>query len=211
MASFGKQRVLGRFVAMLILLLAIVIGGMFWFDYLGLIDAKTIFSPTLKLLKVPTRTGNALPADSPTLLDDERFGKQLEAIDIRKQELDELERLAAEREAGIVAKAGEVEMQQKSLDEQKKSFNSTKEQYDNKKANIAQNARYLSGMPPKDAVNIINAMTDDQMVIDILRAVEEIAVQTGEASVVAYWLSLMPPERSAAIQRKMSQKPTSGE
>jgi len=211
MASFGKQRVLGRFILMLLLLLAIVIGGMFWFDYLGLIDAKAIFSPALRLLKVPTRTGNALPADSPTLLDDERFGKQLEAMDIRKQELDELERLAAEREAGIVAKAGEVDERQKSLDEQQKSLNSAKEQYDNKKANIAQNARYLSGMPPKDAVNIINAMTDDQMVIDILRAVEEIAAQTGEASVVAYWLSLMPPERSAAVQRKMSQKPTSVE
>ncbi len=211
MASFGKQRVFGRFILMLLLLLAIVIGGMFWLDYLGLIDAKGLFSPALKLLKLPTRTGKALPADSPTLLDDERFGKQLEAIDIRKQELDELERLAAEREASITAKAGEVDERQKSLDEQQKSLNSTLEQYDNKKANIAQNARYLSGMPPKDAVNIINAMTDDQMVIDILRAVEEIAAQTGEASVVAYWLSLMPPERSATVQRKMSQKPTSGE
>jgi flagellar protein FlbB len=196
---------------MLVLLLALVIGGLFWFDYLGLIDAKSIFSPAMKLLRLPTRSGKAMPAESPTLLDDERFAKQLEAIDLRRQELDELERQAAERDAAIVAKAEEVAARQKSLDEQQKSFNSTVERYDNKKANIEQNARYLSGMPPKDAVNIIKSMTDDQMVIDILRAVEEIAAQSGEASVVAYWLSLLPPERSAAIQRKMSQKPSSAD
>jgi flagellar protein FlbB len=46
------------------------------------------------------------------------------------------------------------------------------------------------------------------MVIDILRAVEEKAAATGENSIVSYWLSLMPPDRSAAIQRKMAARPS---
>ncbi|HPE37184.1 MAG TPA: flagellar protein FlbB, partial [Spirochaetales bacterium] len=40
-----------------------------------------------------------------------------------------------------------------------------------------------------------------------LRAVEELAAKSGESSVVAYWLSLMPAERAADLQRKMNAKP----
>jgi flagellar protein FlbB len=82
------------------------------------------------------------------------------------------------------------------------------ERYENRRANIEQNARYLTGMPPADAVKILEA-SDDQTVIDVLRAVEEIAAKTGEASVVSYWLSLLPADRSATLQRKMNAKPAS--
>jgi flagellar protein FlbB len=61
-------------------------------------------------------------------------------------------------------------------------------------------------MPPQNAVNIISAM-NDQDAIDILRKTEEIARAEETASVVAFWLSLMEPERAAEIQRKMSGRP----
>ena len=63
-------------------------------------------------------------------------------------------------------------------------------------------------MPPKNAVAILVAM-DDQDVIDVLRKADEVAAARGEASTVAYWLSLMPGERAAEIQRKMANKPLS--
>ncbi|MBQ5780817.1 MAG: flagellar protein FlbB, partial [Spirochaetaceae bacterium] len=77
------------------------------------------------------------------------------------------------------------------------------EQYANRDANVAQNVKNLTGMAPQNAVAILVAM-DDQDVIDILRKTEEIATQTGTSSMVAYWLSLMPAERAAVIQRKMA-------
>jgi len=80
-------------------------------------------------------------------------------------------------------------------------------QYDNRKANIDQNAQYLVGMPPLKAVDILKAM-DDQTVIDIFHAVEERARAAGEASLVSVWLSDMPPDRSATLQRKMAAKPS---
>jgi flagellar protein FlbB len=187
---------------------ALVIGGLFWFDYLGVVDAKSIFAPALRLVGLRTRTGDAFPADSPTLLDDERFAKQLEAVEARRQELDERERIDLERQAAIEAMAQEIEDRAKTLDERENSFKQMAERYENRRANVEQNARYLNGMPPRDAVNILVA-SDDQTVIDILRAVEEIAARTGEASVVSYWLSLMPAERSATLQRKMNEKPAS--
>lgn len=208
MARFGRQRILGRVIALLMLIVAIAIGGLFWFDYLGIVDAKALFSPALKLLKLPTRAGQAIDADSPTLLDDERWAKQLEAVESMRQDLAAREAAAVEKEASIVAMSQELEDRQSALAEQEKSFNSLTQRYDDRRANVEQNARYLTGMPPADAVDILVAM-DDQTVIDVLRAVEELAAASGESSVVAYWLSLMPAARSAEIQRKMSAKPAS--
>jgi flagellar protein FlbB len=190
------------------MILALAIGGLFWFDFLGVVDAKSIFAPALRLVGLPTRTGTALPADSPSLLDDERFAKQLAAVDAVRQELAEQEKAATERQAAIEAMAQEIEDRAKTLDERENSFKQLMERYENRRANVEQNARYLTGMPPADAVKIL-AQSDDQTVIDILRAVEEIAAKTGEASVVAYWLSLLPAEKSAVIQRKMNEKPAS--
>lgn len=208
MAGFGKQRILGRVVLLLILILAMAVGGVFWFDYLGLIDAKGLFAPALRLAGLPTRTGNALPPELPALLDEERYAKQLEAVEALRQEIDARSMALSERQATIEAMALEIEDRQKALDEREKSFNSAVERYDNRRANIEQNARYLSGMPPADAVAIL-AELDDQIAIDILRAVEEQAARSGEASVVAFWLSLLPPVRAADLQRKMAAKPSS--
>ena len=63
-------------------------------------------------------------------------------------------------------------------------------------------------MQPAAAVNILVAM-DDQTVIDVFRKVEEIARRNGTSSMGSYWLSLMPSERAAEIQRKMLSKPES--
>lgn len=208
MARFGRQRILGRVIVLLMLIIAIIIGGLFWFDYLGLIDAKAVFSPVLKVFKLPVRSGKALDPHSLTLLDDERMAKQMEAIEAMRQELDMRNAEAQEKESELLAMMQEFEDRESALMEKENSFNSMARRYDDRRANIDQNARYLSGMPPRDAVGIMEAM-DDQTLIDILRAVEEQAALEGESSVVAYWLSLMPAERSAAIQRKMTEKPSS--
>jgi len=190
------------------IIVALAVAGLFWFDYLGLIDAKSFFAPALRLVGLPTRSGTALPADSPTLLDDERWAKQLEAVAALRQELDQRDLSAAEREAAIEAMAQELKDREEALAERENSFNSLTQRYDDRRANVEQNARYLTGMPPADAVEILVAM-DDQTVIDVLRSVEELAAKSGEASVVSYWLSLMPADRSAEIQRKMNAKPAS--
>ena len=80
--------------------------------------------------------------------------------------------------------------------------------YDDKEVNIEQIANNLNGMRPEAAVGILVAM-DDQIVIDVLRKVEEMAAENGTMSMGSYWLSLMPSDRAAEIQRKMLSKPES--
>ena len=91
-------------------------------------------------------------------------------------------------------------------EEREKTFNNTVKKYDDREVNIVQNAKNLTGMPPENAVAILNAM-EDQDVIDTLRKVEEIAQAEGTTSMVSYWMSLMPADRVAVIQRKMVSKP----
>ena len=68
MASFGRPRVLGRIVLLLAMIVALVIGGIVWFDYIGLIDAKSVMAPAYRLFGVKTRTAATVRADSPALL-----------------------------------------------------------------------------------------------------------------------------------------------
>lgn len=208
MASFGKQRIMGRVIVLIILIVAIAIGGLFWFDYLGLLDAKAFFSPALRLVKIPTRSGQALPEDLPSLLIDERLAKRLEAMEIMRTELAEQEKTLQEKQAAIEAMAIEVDDRAKDLEEKEISLRQVLNRYENRKENIEQNAKYLTSMPPADAVKILEA-SDDQTVIDTLRAVEDLALKAGEDSLVPFWLSKMDSDRAARLQRKMNEKPIS--
>ena len=125
-----------------------------------------------------------------------------------KEELDRREAEIAQKEKLNEQIAAELANREKSQEEREKTFNQMVKQYDDKNINIEQIALNLNGMQPLAAVNILIAM-DDQTVIDVLRKVEEIAKRSGSSSMGSYWLSLMPPDRAAEIQRKMLSKPDS--
>jgi flagellar protein FlbB len=207
MASFGRPRVLGRAIVLLICILILAIGGLIWFDYLGLLDLKSSFGPLYRLAGIKTQGSGAISAESPVLFDEERMAKRLEALQTRSEELDSREADIARQNTEVQQKVQQLDDRSASLDDREKSFNEKAKEYENRKANVEQNAVYLTSMPPAKAVEILKDM-DDQMVIDILRAVEEKAAAAGENSIVSYWLSLMPPDRSAAIQRKMAARPS---
>lgn len=208
MASFGRPRVLGRALLLVLLILVLAAGGLVWFDFLGLVDAKTLLGPAYRAIGIPARRQAAVSVDSPLLLEEERFGKRLESLQIRAEELDKRGEDIDKRDSELGQKVEELSERSRSLDDREKSFNEKVKQYDNRKVNVEQNARYLAGMPPAKAVEILKSL-DDQTVIDVLRATEEQAAAAGENSIVAYWLSLMPADRSADIQRKMTVKPPS--
>ena len=205
MAQYGGVGAAPRIFVLFLLLLVLLAGGALWFDYLGVLDAKSIIAPALRMAGISVRSKVEDP-DSLLLLDAERLGKIKEALELQAEDMLKTEETIKAKELDINQKAAELEEQRKALLDQEKSFNERVRLYDNKRANVEQNARYLSGMPPVQAVAILLKM-DDQDMIDHLRMVELLATAAGEESVVAYWLSLMPSERAAVIQRKMAIKP----
>ncbi len=202
--NFGKSFVL------ILIILILVAGGLLWFDYLGIVHVKSLFSPVYKLLGKEPQTSVTSTQSEPLTanLDQDRLNKQLEAIDIRMEELDKRETDLEESEKQNAQVAAELAEREKNQEEREKTFNLTVKKYDDKEVNIEQIANNLNGMRPEAAVGILVAM-DDQIVIDVLRKVEEMAAENGTMSMVSYWLSLMPSDRAAEIQRKMLSKPES--
>ncbi|GHV34325.1 flagellar protein FlbB [Spirochaetia bacterium] len=203
----GAGRIIGRVFLLLLLILILAGGGLVWFDYLNIIDAKTVLAPVYRLIGLQPRS-QAPGGDEEFLsLDAERLAARLEALELRAMEMDKTEQEQLSRRNEIEQMAQDLEERQKALDERENTFNKLLEDTDNKARNVEQIARYLNGMPPASAVEIINRM-NDQDAIDVLRKTEEIAQAEGTASIVSFWLSLMPPERAAELQRKMAGRPT---
>lgn len=183
----------------------IAAGGLVWFDYLNVIDVKTVLSPVYKLLGLNRRTQKGAEKGVMINLDSERLAVLIEGLDLRNAELDKVESSLKTQKDEIAQMAAELEDRQKNLDDRENSLNAAKSAQEAKDESVEQFASYLTNMPPDAAVRIITAM-DDQEIIDLFKKVEEIAAREGTASMVSVWLmnENMPPPRAAEISRKMS-------
>lgn len=206
-----STKVLAKSILLILLIVILVLFGLLWFDYLGVIQAKKMFAPVYRLFGLEPQTSVSVAGGTgsvPANLDDDRFAKRLEALDVRTQELDKREADVKVQEDANAQVAQELADKENAQSEREKTFNNLVKKYDDRSVNIEQIVANLNGMPPKSAVGILIEM-DDQDVIDVLRRADEIAAASGESSTVAYWLSLMPSDRAAEISRKMANKPLS--
>jgi len=202
---------LGRTILLLLLILVLSVGGLVWFDFLNVIDAKSVLAPLHKILPfVPgePRSQPVIGEDDLINLDAERLAIRLEMIELRNMELDTQKRDFDAQYAELMQMVEELEVQRKALEDKEISLRAQTEDAENKDSNVDQLARYLTGMPPQNAVNILVGL-DDQNAIDIIRKTEEIARTEGTTSIVAFWFSLMEPAKAAELQRKMAGRPPS--
>lgn len=198
---------LGRIFVLIILIVLLTFGGLLWFDYLGLINTRSMFSPIYSLFGLSTPKGvGANDTNIPPNLDNDRYAKRLLALEAKRQELDKLEEDVKSKQKENKQLAEELADRLSSVEEKEKNFNLMLVETNDRNANIIQIANYMNGMRPENAVANLLEM-DDQDIIDVLRAAEKMAQAQGEVSGVANWFSLMPPARAAEIQRKMANKP----
>jgi flagellar protein FlbB len=197
---------MGRVFVLLLLVAILAAGGIVWFDYLNVIDAKAVLSPLSRFIGRDARTQPKTELDEDLNLDAERLALRLEALDLQKQEVDTFKRGLDDRHGEIEQMAQELEEQRKAVEEQANSLRAQAADADNRDSNVERIAQNMNGMQPERAVGIMATM-EDQLVIDVLRKTEEIAQAAGTSSIVSYWLSLMEPARAGELQRKMAEKP----
>jgi flagellar protein FlbB len=201
----GKSaNVLGRILGLLLLIVLLSLVGFLWLDILGLVDARQVALPLLKMVGF-TSTERQINAEDPLLLDRERLIKREDSLSILQEELGLQTADLKKQNDEVLQKQNSLTEQQKALEDQQNSFNEALKAADDKKANLVQNSKYLNSMPPVTAVQILLKM-EDQDLIDLFRVTEELAKANGTNSIVSAWLSKFPPERAAAIQRKMARK-----
>jgi flagellar protein FlbB len=203
-AEFSEVRPGVRIFILFLLLIVLTLGGIIWFDYLGLVDAKSMISPVYRLLGFEKRSSVA-SADDPNLLDRERLAKEQDALALRQQDLDTRSASLAQKEKELNQLGQDLNDRDAALTAREKAFNDQVKAFDNRRVNIAQNATYLTSMPPANAVAIMAKM-GDQDVIDIFRTVEQQAQKAGVDSVVPLWLSMLSADKAADLQRKMAGK-----
>ncbi|BDC96068.1 MULTISPECIES: periplasmic-type flagellar collar protein FlbB [Treponema] len=201
---------IGKTIALLILIIVLALGGLMWFDYLGVVKAKRIFAPVYKVLGLKPQSSVTGTKSNPFTgdLDEDRFAKRIESLDARTQELDKREEDISKVEEQNEAIAKELEERKKSQDEREKTFSNQLKKYDDRNRNIEQISAYLSSMPPETAVKQLLEM-NDQDVIDIFRKTDEIAEAKKTASMTSVWLMNMPEDRAGVINSKMASKPSS--
>ncbi|OQY34541.1 MAG: hypothetical protein B6241_04535 [Spirochaetaceae bacterium 4572_59] len=205
MAGISGSAGIAKIFFLIILIIVLIIGGLLWVDFLGLIESRDTLAPILRMVHLDVPEAVEQPDDL-FLLDKERLAKQIEALDLREADLQSRDENISLAEAKLKELAIQLEEHQKSLDEKEKSLNEALKMYDNKRANLEQNAKYLEGMEPGKAVSIMDKMQYTELV-DVLRTSEGLSKESGKASLVAFWLSLMDPERAAKIQSMMALKP----
>ena len=202
---------LGRAIVLLLLIGILSVGGIIWFDYLNIIDAKTVLAPFYKYIPFLPGEGRTQPktVEGELLnLDAERLAIRLEAMELQSMELTVYKQDLDTRYGEIEQMAQELEDQRKAVEDMQNSLRAERQDAENKDRNVEQIARYLTGMQPQNAVNII-AGYEDQDAIDVIRKTEEIAQAEGTTSIVSFWFMLMDPAKAAELQRKMANRPPS--
>lgn len=193
-----------RIIGLIVLLIVLLIGGLFWFDVLGLVNAGNILNPITSIFGYRNEVADA---ENPVLLDELRVRKQEEALELRFQDLNNKTAELTKLDQTVSQRMAEVEEQEKALLDRENSFNQIQKQVEDRNRNLEQNSIWLTSQRPEVAVETLKNY-NDQDLIDILRKTEELALQAGRTSLVSVWLARLDPARSAEIQRKMTIKPT---
>jgi len=202
---------IGRVIVLLLLIIILSVGGIIWFDYLNVIDAKFVLAPIysrIPFLAGEPRTQLQISPDDDINLDAERLAIRLQATEFQRMELEIRERDMEDQYGQIEQIVQELNLRQETLDDIERSLRLQGEDAENIGRNIEQSSRNLTNMPPENAVSII-AMLDNQLAIDVIRKTEEIARAEGRASIVPRWFSLMEPAKAAELQRLMAGRPSS--
>ena len=213
----ANGRIVGRIIVLLFLILIITGAGILWFDFLNVVDARHVTGPIANALRGVPLIGRFMPEGDartqPLLRDDEfinldaeRFAVRMEALELRNMELDRQELDIQSRWHQIERIAQELDDRQNALDEREISFNALLSDAEIRANTVERNAINLTGMPPVNAVAILSAM-DDQDIIDVFLKTDELAEAGGTMSIVPFWLSLMEPQRAADLARKMVSRP----
>jgi Skp family chaperone for outer membrane proteins len=177
-----------------LVLIFLIIGGINFLDYVGLISKEEQIYPYLS--KLPFIGKFFLPKRiiSVDLLKEEELRKLREEIESRWQALEEKEKILANKEEELKEKEAKLLALEDELRNKEKVLEERIAVYEDKERRWQRLAIYYQKMQPKRAAEILAGL-DDQTIINILMRMRE--------EVVAITLMEMDPKRAAELTRKM--------
>lgn len=199
---------IGKSILLLLLIVVLLIGGVFWFDFLGIIDR----GETLDF--ITTRIGIDTPEkieDEDTniyLLDAVRLVKEREAIERQEIALESREESIILKEAENKQVLEELKEKEASIVDKEKSLTEALTRYDDEQKNLETTVKYLADLPPQTVVAILDNYPVLK-VVDTFRKEDEIANIEGRVSNASTWILFMDAKRAAEVNDMMIKKPSS--
>ncbi|MEE8441566.1 MAG: flagellar protein FlbB [Spirochaetia bacterium] len=203
--GFGHERAWPRIFGLTLLVVILGVGGALWFDFLGLVDVTGFFAPALRWVGLEPREAVVL-ADDPLLLEGSRLEKREEALALREDELTQRGADVEAREAELQLLANQLEALEVELEDRENSVTERLRQVENERAALVKLSGYLTNMPPADAVAQMVNYSDD-LLLNVLLVTDELAEESGQASLVPFWLSQLPADLAAAVGERLSLLP----
>ncbi|OQY40034.1 MAG: hypothetical protein B6229_02475 [Spirochaetaceae bacterium 4572_7] len=207
MASGSTAGMIGKSILLLLLIVILIIGGIIWFDFLGVMDK----GKTLDFITTKIGLDSSAPVEddenSIYLLDAVRLVKERDVIDRREIALKSREEAILLDEAKNKQMLEELKEKESAIDDKEKSLTDALGRYDDEQKNLETTVAYLAALPPQKAVDIM-LNYPILKVVDTLRAEDEIAERDGRAANSSVWIMFMDPKRAAEVQDMMIKKPT---
>jgi hypothetical protein len=187
-----------KVIYLLLLILFICGFGLFWMDYIGLLDMSSYFN---RFRGEPALVTEARD-DEPSLVEREEFEKEKQKLSERIEDLDKREALIAEKEKEFESQKEKMEEVRKGLDLEKKKFDQEKNRYSGYKQNVKVLANKMVNMPPASSVDIM-LNWEDPLIIDVLRQIDADAQDAGRASITPYLIQIMSQKKADRASRIM--------
>lgn len=188
-------------IIFLFLIIVFLLGvGVLWLDYMGLIN----LTKTASMFSKDEASVLYADDDEPSLMKLEELEKNKEQLKERTEDLDRREALLLEQEKSSNTDKEKIQEMRAGIELERKKLENEKNKYSGYKKNIIDLAQKIESMPPKEAVAIM-INWDDPLIIDVLRQIDQNALDAGAMSVTSYLISLMPKDKASRVMYLMTQ------
>ena len=206
MAKNSVAGVIGKSILLVLLIAVLLIGGILWFDFLGVIDRGDSLNFITERIGISESTPVEDEEANIYLLDAVRLVKEREAIDRREIALKSREEAINLEEAKNNQVLEELKEKESAIMDKEKSLTEALSRYDDEQQNLETTVNYLAALPPQTTVDILKNYPVLQ-VVDTLRKEDEIATRDGRVSNSSTWILFMDAKMAAEVNDMMIKKP----
>lgn len=194
-----RSRKVFQILVLMILIMIASIGAIIAFDYMDLINVNLF-----KRNYVDPKFSQRIDLTGIDLLDSERLHKVWGSLDEWESELKAESENLSLKDKEVEEKMALLTSETDAFKKEKETWSQMQSESQSREQKFYDITTNLIGMPPETAVKSLEKMADYD-VIEILKSADRIAEERNQGSLSSYWLSLMAPEKVAAINRKRLQ------
>lgn len=196
---------LGKAFLLILLIIVLTVIGAILIDYVGTICGVYVPIPGMHTLKSKSLKKKIQTAEDPYLLEREELNKERDRLALIEEQLVNKEKEINEKEVVATKKLETLQEREEELNKKSEFLDHREHQWEDKQQNIREQAVKLYGMPPQNAVKIMEKQSEAD-IVDIIRAIDAYCEELGSSSTSPYMLNLLGqinPEKAANVLRKL--------